>query len=58
MANRLLRSTTQSRASPRSYKAEYHRVDELRGAPTTPSTGLDEEAPPVLVSGGFHHRTR
>jgi len=36
-------------------KAEYHVVDELRGAPTLPNSGLDEKALPVLVGGGFYH---
>ena len=39
----------------RNYKAEYHVVDELRGAPTMPNSGLDEKAPPVLSGGGFWH---
>jgi TolA-binding protein len=39
----------------KNYKAEYHVVDELRGAPTMPNSGLDEKAPPVLVGGGFWH---
>ena len=39
----------------KNYKAEYHVVDELRGAPTLPNSGLDEKAPPVLVGGGFWH---
>ena len=39
----------------KNYKAEYHVVDELRGAPTMPNSGLDEKAPPVLVGGGFYH---
>ena len=39
----------------RNYKAEYHVVDELRGAPTMPNSGLDEKAPPVLVGGGSWH---
>jgi TolA-binding protein len=39
----------------KNYKAEYHVVDELRGAPTMPNSGLDEKAPPVMVGGGFWH---
>ena len=39
----------------KNYKAEYHVVDELRGAPTMANSGLDEKAPPVLVGGGFWH---
>jgi tetratricopeptide (TPR) repeat protein len=37
------------------YKAEYHVVDELRGAPTLSNSGLDEKAPPVLPDGTFWH---
>ena len=33
----------------RSYKAEYHVTDELRGAPTMVNSGLSERAPPVRV---------
>ncbi len=39
----------------RNYKAEYHVVDELRGAPTMRNSGLGEKAPPVLVGGGFYY---
>jgi tetratricopeptide (TPR) repeat protein len=39
----------------KNYKAEYHVVDELRGAPTLANSGLDEKAPPVLVGGAFWH---
>ena len=39
----------------RNYKAEYHVVDELRGAPTLSNSGLDEKAPPVLTDGTFWH---
>lgn len=39
----------------RNYKAEYHVVDELRGAPTLSNSGLDEKAPPVLPDGTFWH---
>lgn len=37
----------------KNYKAEYHVVDELRGAPTLANSGLDEKAPPVLTDGSF-----
>ena len=37
------------------YKAQYHVVDELRGAPTMVNSGLEEKAPPVLVGGAFWH---
>lgn len=39
----------------KNYKAEYHVVDELRGAPTLSNSGLDEKAPPILVDGTFWH---
>jgi tetratricopeptide (TPR) repeat protein len=39
----------------KNYKAEYHVVDELRGAPTLSNSGLDEKAPPVLNDGTFWH---
>ena len=39
----------------KNYKAEYHVVDELRGAPTLSNSGLDEKAPPVLTDGTFWH---
>jgi tetratricopeptide (TPR) repeat protein len=39
----------------KNYKAEYHVVDELRGAPTLSNSGLDEKAPPVLPDGSFWH---
>ncbi len=42
----------------KNYKDEYHIVDELRGAPTLANSGLEEKAPPVLVSGSFFHPTR
>ncbi|MFO0643706.1 MAG: tetratricopeptide repeat protein [Polyangiaceae bacterium] len=35
----------------KNYKAEYHVVDELRGAPTLSNSGLDEKNPPILVGG-------
>jgi hypothetical protein len=31
----------------KNYKGEYHVVDELRGAPTLPSSGASDRAPPV-----------
>jgi len=37
----------------RNYKAVYHMVDELRGAPAMPNSGLDEKGPPMLVGGAF-----
>ncbi len=39
----------------KNYKAEYHVVDELRGAPTLANSGLDEKLPPVLPDGTFWH---
>jgi hypothetical protein len=39
----------------KNYKAEYHVVDELRGAPTLSNSGLDEKAPPILTDGTFWH---
>jgi TolA-binding protein len=39
----------------KNYKAEYHVVDELRGAPTLTSSGLDDKAPPLLVGGAMWH---
>jgi tetratricopeptide (TPR) repeat protein len=39
----------------KNYKAEYHVVDELRGAPTLANSGLDEKSPPVLPDGTFWH---
>lgn len=39
----------------KNYKAEYHVVDELRGAPTLSNSGLDEKAPPILTDGSFWH---
>jgi hypothetical protein len=39
----------------KNYKAEYHVVDEIRGAPTLANSGLDERSPPVLVGGSFWH---
>ncbi|MFO0667863.1 MAG: hypothetical protein U0174_28175, partial [Polyangiaceae bacterium] len=37
----------------KNYKAEYHVVDELRGAPTLANSGLDEKSPPLLIGGTF-----
>jgi hypothetical protein len=39
----------------RNYKAEYHIVDELRGAPTLSNSGLDDRPPPILVGGQLWH---
>jgi hypothetical protein len=39
----------------KNYKAEYHVVDELRGAATLGNGGLAERAPPVLLSGLSWH---
>lgn len=39
----------------KNYKAEYHVVDELRGAPTLANSALDEKSPPVLLDGSFWH---
>lgn len=39
----------------KNYKAEYHVVDELRGAPTLVNSGLDEDSPPLLKDGQFWH---
>jgi len=39
----------------KNYKAEYHVVDELRGAPTLSNSGLDEKAPPIAVGGMIWH---
>jgi TolA-binding protein len=39
----------------KNYKAEYHVVDELRGAPTLANSGLDEKSPPLLIGGTFWH---
>ena len=35
------------------YPAEYHVVDELRGAPSLVNSGLSEKSPPMLVAGTF-----
>jgi len=39
----------------RNYKAEYHVVDELRGAPTQSSGGLDDRPPPLTVGAKLWH---
>ena len=39
----------------KNYKAEYHVVDELRGAPTLSNSGLDEKGPPMNTDGTFWH---
>jgi hypothetical protein len=39
----------------KNYKSEYHVVDELRGAPTLVSSGLDDRPPPLLVGGATWH---
>ena len=39
----------------KNYKAEYHVVDELRGAPTLSNSGLDDKSPPLVVGGQLWH---
>jgi tetratricopeptide (TPR) repeat protein len=39
----------------KNYKAEYHVVDELRGAPTLSNSGLDDKPPPLVVGGQTWH---
>ena len=39
----------------KNYKAEYHVVDELRGAPTLSNSGLDDKPPPLLIGGTIWH---
>ncbi len=39
----------------KNYKAEYHVVDELRGAPTLSNSGLDEHSPPLVLGGQAWH---
>ncbi len=39
----------------KNYKAEYHVVDELRGAPTLANGGLDERPPPIAIGGQIYH---
>jgi hypothetical protein len=39
----------------KNYKAEYHVVDELRGAPTLSNGGLDDRPPPLILGGQLWH---
>ncbi len=39
----------------KNYKAEYHVVDELRGAPTLSNGGLDDRPPPLIIGGQLWH---
>ncbi len=39
----------------KNYKAEYHVVDELRGAPTLSNSGLDDKPPPLTMGGEVWH---
>ncbi len=39
----------------RNYKTEYHVIDELRGAPTQSSGGLDDRPPPLTVGAKLWH---
>ncbi len=39
----------------KNYKAEYHVVDELRGAPTLSNSGLEDRPPPLLIGGTVWH---
>jgi TolA-binding protein len=39
----------------KNYKAEYHVVDELRGAPTLSNGGLDDRPPPLVIGGQLWH---
>jgi hypothetical protein len=39
----------------KNYKAEYHVVDELRGAPTLSNSGLDDRTPPLNLGGQMWH---
>jgi hypothetical protein len=39
----------------KNYKAEYHVVDELRGAPTLSNSGLEDKPPPLTVTGTIWH---
>jgi tetratricopeptide (TPR) repeat protein len=39
----------------KNYKAEYHVVDELRGAPTLSNSGLEDKPPPLTVTGQLWH---
>jgi hypothetical protein len=40
------------------YKSEYHVVDELRGAPTQSSGGLDDRPPPLTIGAKLWRPTR
>lgn len=39
----------------KNYKAEYHVVDELRGAPTLSNSGLEDRPPPLTLGGAVYH---
>ena len=39
----------------KNYKAEYHVVDELRGAPTLSNSGLEDRPPPLVIGGAVYH---
>ncbi|MCL2449804.1 MAG: hypothetical protein FWD17_12725, partial [Polyangiaceae bacterium] len=39
----------------KNYKAEYHVVDELRGAPTLSNSGLEDRPPPLIIGGQLWH---
>jgi hypothetical protein len=39
----------------KNYKAEYHVLDELRGAPTLANSGLDDRPPPLVIGGAVWH---
>ncbi len=38
----------------KNYKAEYHVVDELRGAPTLSNNGVDDAIPPLTANGQLY----
>jgi len=38
----------------KNYKAEYHVVDELRGAPTQANNGADDNVPPIMANGQLY----
>jgi len=38
----------------KNYKAEYHVVDELRGAPTLSNNGADDAVPPLTLTGALY----
>ena len=38
----------------KNYKAEYHVVDELRGAPTQSNNGADDPVPPLTANGQLY----